>query len=132
VSVLAPMYPRPKALFCGRLPAEVVVAIPTGGMDVCLLCVIRRRCLRRADYSSRVILPRVVYLNECNHKASKKRRPWDHGKKFQCSFKLLLITIKNAVYIIGFRYTTVCSHVDFCHRYLRNVYFINTKIYSCL
>jgi len=41
----------------------VVGSNPTGGMDVCLLwvlCVVRWRSLRRADHSSRVVLPTVV------------------------------------------------------------------------
>jgi hypothetical protein len=36
---------------------------PTGGMDICLLwvsCVVRYRSLRRADRSSRGVLPTVV------------------------------------------------------------------------
>jgi len=35
---------------------------PAGGMDVCLcwvLCVVRQRSLRRADHSSREVLPTV-------------------------------------------------------------------------
>jgi len=39
---------------------------PGGGMDVCLLwvsCVVRSRAVRRADHSSRGVLPRVVCLS---------------------------------------------------------------------
>ena len=32
-----PVAARSKASVCGRLPAEIVVSNPTGGMDVCLL-----------------------------------------------------------------------------------------------
>ena len=48
---------------CGCSPAETVGSNPTGGMDVhllCLLCVVRWRSLRRADHSSRGVLPTVV------------------------------------------------------------------------
>ena len=50
---------------CGlsrRSPAEIMGSNPTGAMDVCLLlvlCVVRSRSLRRADHSSRGVLPTV-------------------------------------------------------------------------
>ena len=47
----------------GPSPAEIVGSNPTGGMDICLLwvsCVVRQRSLRRADHSSRGVLPTVV------------------------------------------------------------------------
>ena len=52
---------RPRSV--ARSPAEIVASNPTGVMDVCLLwvlCVVRRRPLRRADHSSRGVLPSVV------------------------------------------------------------------------
>ena len=45
---------RSKAQVCRRLPAEIMGSNPTEGMDVCLLS------LRRADHSSRGVLPAVV------------------------------------------------------------------------
>jgi hypothetical protein len=54
---------RSKAKVCGRSPAEIVGSNPAGGMEVCLLwvlCVVRYRSLRRADHSSREVLPNVV------------------------------------------------------------------------
>ena len=57
------MAARSKGEVCSRLPAENVVSSPTGGMDVCLLwvlCVVNYRSLRRADHSSRGVLPTVV------------------------------------------------------------------------
>jgi len=54
---------RSKTLVCSRSPAEIVGSNPAGGMDVCLLrvlCVVRYRPLRRADHSSRGVLPTVV------------------------------------------------------------------------
>jgi hypothetical protein len=42
---------------------EIVGSNPTGGMDICLLwvlCAVRYRSLRRADHSSRGVLPTVV------------------------------------------------------------------------
>ena len=45
---------------CGRLLAEIVGMSHTGGMDVCLLCVVTYWILRRADRSYRGFLPTVV------------------------------------------------------------------------
>jgi hypothetical protein len=48
-------------------------------MDICLLWVlyvVRERSLRRADHSSRGVLPSVVRLSECDREASIMRRPW--------------------------------------------------------
>ena len=58
-----PVAARSKAQVCGRSPAEIVGSNPTGGMDVCLLCVlcvVRQRSLRRAGHSSRGVLPTVM------------------------------------------------------------------------
>ena len=52
-----------KAQICGRSPAEILGSNPTDSMDVCLLWVmyvVRQRSLRRADPSSRGVLPTVV------------------------------------------------------------------------
>ena len=49
----------------GRLPAGITASNPAGGMHICLLCVlcvVRKRSLRRVDYSYRGILPSVVCL----------------------------------------------------------------------
>jgi hypothetical protein len=57
------MAARPKALVCGRSPAEIMGSNPTRDRNVCLLwvlCVDRWWSLRRADHSSRGILPTVV------------------------------------------------------------------------
>jgi hypothetical protein len=46
LSLSAPVAARSKAWVCGRLPAEIVVSNPTGGMDVCReCCVLSGRCL---------------------------------------------------------------------------------------
>ena len=48
-------------------------------MHVCLLCVlcaVRYSTLRRADHSSRGVLPSVACLTEYDHESSKIRRPW--------------------------------------------------------
>jgi hypothetical protein len=42
----------------------------------CMLCVVRYRTLRRADHSSRGVLPSVVCLTECDHESSIMRRTW--------------------------------------------------------
>ena len=59
----APVAARSKAKFCGHSPAEIVVSNSTVGIDVCLLwvlCVVRQRSVRRADHSSRGVLPNMV------------------------------------------------------------------------
>ena len=61
-----PVAARSKAWVCGRSLAGIMGLNPAGGMDVCLLwvlCVVRQRSLRRADHSSREVLPSVVCLN---------------------------------------------------------------------
>ena len=61
-----PVAARSKAWVCGRSSAGTAGSIPAGGMDVCLLCVlcvVRQRSLRRADHSSREVLPSVVCLS---------------------------------------------------------------------
>jgi hypothetical protein len=53
---------------CGRSLVGIGGSNPAGGMDVCLLwvsCVVRQRFLRRADHSSRGVLPSVVCLYDC-------------------------------------------------------------------
>jgi hypothetical protein len=58
-----PVAGRSKAEVCGPSPTGIAGSIPAGFMDVCLLrllCVVRQRSLRRADHSSRGVLPTVV------------------------------------------------------------------------
>ena len=40
-NMLVPVAVRSKVWVCGRSPPEIVGSNPTGGMDVCLLCVVR-------------------------------------------------------------------------------------------
>jgi len=57
---------RSKAWVCSRSLARIVGSSPAGSMDVCLLrdlCVVRYRSVRRADHSSRGVLPNVVCLS---------------------------------------------------------------------
>jgi hypothetical protein len=57
---------RAKKLVCGRSLAGIEASNPAGGMDVCVLsvlCVVRKRSLRRNDHSPRGILPIVVCLS---------------------------------------------------------------------
>jgi hypothetical protein len=64
---------RSKAWVCGRSLAGIVDSNPGEGMDVCLLwvlCVVTQRSLRRADHSSRGVLPTV-----CDLETSTMRRP---------------------------------------------------------
>ena len=47
----------------GRSPADILGSNPTGGVNICVLwvsCFVRYRSLRRADHSSRGVLPAVV------------------------------------------------------------------------
>jgi hypothetical protein len=52
----------------------------------CECCVVRCGSLRRADHSSRGVLPTVVCLNECEHETSITRRFWPtvvEGRRIQ-------------------------------------------------
>ena len=72
------MAARSKAWVCGPSLARTASLNTAGAMDVCLLCmlfVVRLKCLRRADHSSRGVLPIVVCLNEFDREASAVRRP---------------------------------------------------------
>jgi len=58
-----PVAARSKASVCGRSPVLILGSNLAGGMDICLLwvlCVVRHRSLRRADHSSREVLPTAV------------------------------------------------------------------------
>ena len=53
------------------------------GMDICLLwvmCVVRQRSLRRADHSSRGVLPTVVRRCVWSRNLLWMRRPWPTGE----------------------------------------------------
>jgi hypothetical protein len=53
---------RAKAYFCGCSITGIAVSNPAEGTDfsiLCLLCVVQVAALRRADHSSRVVLPAV-------------------------------------------------------------------------
>ena len=59
------MVARSKAQLYGRLSAEIVGSDSPEGMDICplsVLCFVRYSSLRRADHSSRGVLPNVVCL----------------------------------------------------------------------
>ena len=61
-----PVAMRSKAWVSRRSLAGIAGSNPAGGMDLCLLwilCVVRYRYLRRADHSSRGVLPSVVCLS---------------------------------------------------------------------
>ena len=58
---LPPVTDRSKTRACGRSLAGIAGLNPAGGMDVsCECCVVRQRSLRRADPSSRGVLPTVL------------------------------------------------------------------------
>jgi len=57
---------RSKVWVCDRSLAGIAGSNRTGGMDVCLLCVlcvVRKRSLLRADQSSRGVPPSVVCVS---------------------------------------------------------------------
>ena len=58
-----PVVVRSKVWVCGRSLPGIAGSNPAGGMNVCLLCVVRYRSLRRTDHPSRGVLPCVVYLS---------------------------------------------------------------------
>ena len=66
------MAARSKAQVCGRLPAEIVVSNPTGGMDVCLLCVVGLITRPEESYREWCV---VV----CDLESSWIRRHWPSG-----------------------------------------------------
>ena len=78
-----------KAWICSHSLAGIVGSNPTGGMGVCLLwvlCIVRKRSLRRADHSSGGVLPTVVRgcvwsRNLVNEEALARVGPQRHRKK---------------------------------------------------
>jgi hypothetical protein len=63
------------------LLAGIAGSNPPEGTVVCLLrvlCVVRKRSLRKADLSSRGVLTEGG-ASECDHEASIMRRPWPTG-----------------------------------------------------
>ena len=61
-----PLAEQSKVSICRHLLAEIAVSNRNGIMDIsfmCLLCGIKVRSVSGADYSSRGVLPRVVFLN---------------------------------------------------------------------
>jgi hypothetical protein len=63
---MADEWPRTKAWVCCRSLAGIAGSNPAGGMYVCLLCllcVVKKRSLRRADHSSRGVLSSAVCLS---------------------------------------------------------------------
>jgi len=61
-----PVTAQSEAWVCGHSLAGIVGSNPAGGMGDCLLwvlCVVRQKSLRRADHSSRGVLPNVVCLS---------------------------------------------------------------------
>ena len=78
-----------RAWVCGHSSAEIVGSNPTGDMDDCLLwvlCVFGYRSLRRADHSSRGVLPNVARRcmwsrNLENEEAMARVGPQHHKKK---------------------------------------------------
>jgi len=88
ISVVA----RSKAWVCGASLAGIAGSNPAGGMDVSLLrmlCVVRQRSLRRADNSSRGVLPGGD-VSRCDGEASLLRRPWPTRGCWAVKIKLTL------------------------------------------
>jgi hypothetical protein len=70
--VSVPVASRSKSWVYGRSPAAIVGSNPTGGMDVCLLCVVRQKSLRRGDNTSRGVLPSVARRCVCSRNLVKR------------------------------------------------------------
>jgi hypothetical protein len=69
----------PRRLSCESEPALLWVWIPPMAwmsVSVVSVVVVRQRSLRRADHSSRRVLPSVVCLTKCDLEALIMRRPW--------------------------------------------------------
>jgi len=91
---------RSKVWVWGRSLAGNVGSNSAGGIDICLLWVlrvVRQRCLRRADHSSWGVLPCVVCLIECDHEASIMRRPWTNWSVATVLKKYLIRWINHEV-----------------------------------
>jgi len=77
--VPVPVAARSKAWVYGRSPAETVDSNPTGGMDVCLLCVLSGRGL----CDELITRPEEYYLLwcvvVCDLETSWMRKPWPTG-----------------------------------------------------
>ena len=74
---------------------------PTGGMDICLLwvsCIVRQRSLRRADHSSRRVLPTVL-----------RRRVWSRNIKNGCSIYIYDISHLRVNKTVGKELQKVCT-----------------------
>ena len=103
-----PVAARTKAWVCGSSLAGIAGSNPAGSMDVCILgvlCVVRYRPLRRADHSSRGVLPNVVCVTECDREASIMRRPWPTSGCCAVETKYIR-ELLNIPYI---------AHVNMCH-----------------
>jgi hypothetical protein len=75
---------RSKTWICGLLPAGIAGSNPTEGMVFCLLrvlCVVRKRSLRKSDLSSRGDLTDVG-VSEYDRKTLIMIRPWRTGGCF--------------------------------------------------
>ena len=76
-----------KTWVCGRSPAGIVGSSPPGGMDVSVVSVVMYRSHRRADHTSRGVLPTVMcrcvlFRNLKNEEAMTRIGPQRHrGKK---------------------------------------------------
>ena len=97
------MAARSKAWVCGRSPAGIAGSNPALVIDICLLlvlCVVSWRSLRRADHSSRGVLPSEVFLSVIvkphNGEAMTHYRLLRHGKKYHYTKFSSYITENNA------------------------------------
>jgi hypothetical protein len=71
--------PLAARLVCGHFLAGITGSNPAGGMDICLLRVlrvVRQMSPLWADDSSKGVLPSVVCPIECNREALIIRNPW--------------------------------------------------------
>ena len=131
---------------CGRSPAEIVGSNPTGGMDICLLwvlCVVRLKSLRRADHSSRGVLPTV--LRRCVW--SKNPQEWgDHdprwvaasqNKKHVCMYLciyyvfLYVCIMYVSMHVCQYACMSVCMYAYTCYECNNFVFIFVTVSIAC-
>jgi hypothetical protein len=74
MSVPVPVPARSEAQFYGRSPAAIVGLNPTGGMDVCLLCVLSGRGLCDELITRPQESYRLWRVAVCDHETSWTRR----------------------------------------------------------
>ena len=104
-----PVAEQSKAWVCGRSLAGIAGSNAAGAVDDCLLwvlCAVRYRPLRRADPSSRGVLPSVVCLSVIV-------KPWQGWGLGQLELSSHAIYILLWIYIINYKHVVIIKSVIF-------------------